>query len=402
MPRALLSVVIPNFNHTRYLDAAIRSVLDQTEAPHEVIVVDDGSSDGCEAVVGRFGDRVRYLHQTNQGLAAARNTGIGAATGELVGLLDADDRWRPSFCAVMTRLAVSHPEAAAYYCRAQTMDEAGRPLPQMLGGPAVPPADLYWRLLRANFLIPSTVVLRRASVAAVGLFDRTLRSCEDWDLWLRLLPASAIVGDDACLVDYRVHGASLSGDPQSMQQWARRVIEGRFGAGEGDPDGWSPEKRRAFGGLYRYGAISSVQRRLDWEAGAAFLREALRADPTLAHDLDLFYDLALAGQPVGYRGAAAASRMDHAGAFTRMVETAFADAAPAVDRARGLGTAYKALGLVAYNAGHYAVSRGSLSRAVATDGRLWRDALVMGDLAKSVVRAWLSKGGPTRAGDPAA
>jgi glycosyltransferase involved in cell wall biosynthesis len=392
-----LSVVIPDFNHTRYLDGAIRSVLDQTEPPGELIVVDDGSTDGCEDAVKKYGDRVRYLRQENQGLAAARNAGLGAARGGLVGLLDADDRWRPTFCAEMSRLAASHPSAAAYYCQAQTMDDHERRLPQVVGGPAVPAEALYHRLLRANFIIPSTVVLRRDVVVAAGMFDATLRSCEDWDLWLRLLPAHTIVGLDACLVDYRVHGASLSGDPEAMQSWARRVIEKRFGAEEGSPDGWSPEKRRAFGGLYRYCAISTVQRRLDWAKAAGYLRDAVRIDPTLAEDLDLFYDLALAGQPVGYRGSVAVRVTEHMGSFVQMAESVFDDAPGTANRARGLGTAYKALGLVAYNAGHYALSRRYLATAIARDAQLWRDGLVLGDLAKSFVRGWLPKSAATGA-----
>ena len=269
-------------------------------------------------------------------------------------------------------------------------------------GPPYRRVKLYQRLLRANFIIPSTVVLRRDAVAAVGLFDRTLRSCEDWDLWLRLLPDQAIVGHDACLVDYRVHGASLSGDPEAMQHWARTVIERRFGPEEGTPDGWVPDKRRAFGGLYRYCAISSVQRRLDWVKCAEHLRRALGIDPTLAQDLDLFYDLALAGQPVGYRGTVTGtvpvSVVNDAGAFVRAVESAFEGVPDTVSRSRGLGTAYKALGLVAYNAGHYASSRRYLATALARNARLWRDTLVVGDLAKSFVRGWLPTRPATRTG----
>ncbi|MCC7177016.1 MAG: glycosyltransferase [Acidobacteria bacterium] len=395
---ARLSVIIPDFNHTRYLDGAIQSVLDQTEPPGEIIVVDDGSTDGCEAAVRTYGERVRYLYQENQGLAAARNTGIRAAGGELVGLLDADDRWRPQFCAEMTRVADANPGAAAYYCRAQTMDERGTPLPQVLGGPPVPAGELFQRLLRANFIIPSTVVLRREVVMAAGLFDAGLRSCEDWDLWLRLLPEHAIVGHDACLVDYRVHGSSLSGDPQAMQRWARTVIEKRFGAGDEPREAWPPEKRRAFGGLYRYCAISTVQRQMDWTKAAGFLRTALEIDPTLAEDLDLFYDLALAGQPVGYRGAAAAPLTEHVRPFTDAIESVLGSLEDRGTRARGAGTAYKALGLVAYNAGHYAMSRRFLTRALVRDARLWGDTLVVGDLVKSFVRGWLPGRAAARAG----
>jgi glycosyltransferase involved in cell wall biosynthesis len=399
--RETFGVVIPNFNHTRFLAGAIESVLAQEPAPDEIIVVDDGSSDGCESVVARFGTRVRGIRQENQGLAGARNTGIRAGATDLVGLLDADDRWRPGFCLAMGRLLAVNRDAAAGFCRAQATDENGETLPQVLGGGPVRPADIHQQLLRANFIIPSTVVLRRSALLAAGLFDASLRSCEDWDLWLRLLPRRRLVEHRATLVDYRVHGGSLSGDPEAMQYWTRQVVERRFGKEDGPPESWPAEKRRAVGGLYRYCAISSVQRRQDWGRAAGFLRRALHSDPTLSDDLDLFYELALAGQPVGYRGAAAPEVLDHGHRFSSMIELAFSEPADGVDRRRGLGTAYKALGLVAYHAGRFGLSREYLSRALGHDVRLWRDPLVMSDLAKSVFREWLAPPALSRPGGTA-
>src|SRR5215212_11526906 len=92
----LVSVVIPTYNRRRLVVEAVESALAQTYRPLEILVVDDGSTDGTEAELHRFGSAVRYLKQPNQGAAAARNRGIRAATGELVAFLDSDDLWAPA------------------------------------------------------------------------------------------------------------------------------------------------------------------------------------------------------------------------------------------------------------------------------------------------------------------
>ena len=101
----LVSIIIPNFNQARFVVSAIESALGQTYPFFEIIVVDDGSTDNSREVVARFGNKVRYMWQKNQGLAGARNTGIKAAKGEFIGLLDADDEWERNFLDSMLALA---------------------------------------------------------------------------------------------------------------------------------------------------------------------------------------------------------------------------------------------------------------------------------------------------------
>jgi glycosyltransferase involved in cell wall biosynthesis len=384
-----ISVVIPNYNHTRFLSGAIQSVLYQRYRLYEIIVVDDGSTDNSREVVASFGSQVRYIWQENQGLAGARNTGIRAARGELIGLLDADDQWLPDFLEKMISLADQRPEASVYYCCAQGMDEEGRDLPQMFGRPVSAPDRIYETLLRANFLIPSTILIRRSVVIAAGLFDQGLRSCEDWDLWLRLLPEHIMVGTDARLVRYRLHGSSLSTNPAGMQQATRAVIQKHFGPDDGQWQNWSAEKRRAYGGVYRYHLLTSVQRQNDWQAGALYLRQALQADPTLATDQDLFYDLALGSQPPGHRGSSYHLNLENNAACisTMLSDVLSSITAPEIAslRRQTWGTAYCALGLVAYNTGQRSLSRGFLLKALYFRPDLWRDTLVIGNLVKSLV-----------------
>jgi glycosyltransferase involved in cell wall biosynthesis len=387
-PVSPVSVVIPNYNHTRYLGGAIRSALSQGLPPLEVIVVDDGSTDNSREAVEPFGAKVRYLCQSNQGLAAARNTGIRAARGDLVGFLDADDQWTPDFLEEMLSLVAENPGASVYYCCAHTIDEEDRPLPQVLGGPPVAPEAMRQKLLRANFLIPSTIVMRRDVVAAAGFFDERLRSCEDWDLWLRLLPASEFVGTSAALVRYRVHGGTLSTNMDGMQRASRAVVEKHFGSDDGLHITWLPEKRRAYGGLYRYFVLAGIQRQADWQGAVDHLRRALEVDPSIATDLDLFYDLALGGQPPGHRGKRHGLLLDaNATLIEDLLRHVFAradgDDASAL-RHDTSATAYHAIGLLAYNTGHYSLSRRCLARALRLRPSLAWNRVLVGDMLKSL------------------
>lgn len=393
----LVSVIIPAYNQAGYVGEAIQSVQQQTCSNFEIIVVDDGSIDNCWEVVAGFGDSVCYIRQENQGLAGARNTGIRAAKGELIGLLDADDQWLPGYLKTMLSLADRHHEAVVYYASAQAMDADGRNLPQFYGGPVVPPKSLYQVLLRANFLIPSTILMRRDAVVAAGLFDQELRSCEDWDLWLRILPERIIVGTSECLVRYRIHGSSLSTNPAGMQKATLAVIEKHFGLDDGQWQTWTNDKRRAYGGVYRYYLLTSVQRQGDWQAGARYLRLALQTDPTLANDLDLFYELAMGAQPQGYRDTPFqlelennVSRIDQT-----LLEVFEPPVAPNLEtlKHKVIGTTHCAIGLLAYNTGQLSMSRSHIVKALRYRPELWRDKKVTGNLVKTFAGdkglAWL-------------
>jgi glycosyltransferase involved in cell wall biosynthesis len=383
----LISVIIPNYNHTRFVGDAIQSVLDQTYRCFEIIVVDDGSTDDCKSVVGRFSSQVRYIRQENQGLGGARNTGIRAAKGDFIGLLDADDQWQPQYLETMVNLIYQNPDAAVYYCSAQGTDIQGNDLPQVFGSLRVAPENLYQSLTRANFLIPSTIIMRRAVLIEAGLFDASLKSCEDWDMWLRIAPQCGFVGTEASLVRYRIHGSSLSANPVGMQHATRVVVEKHFGLDDGKWDSWSAEKRRAFGGLYRYYLLSSIQRQNDWQSGSKYLRLALQADPTLATDLDLFYDLALGSQPVGYRGSSLHLNLnENAARLDQLLLSTFQSPhAKELNpvRRQSYGTAFFAMGLAFYNTGDRSASRRFLSRAVFHYPSLGSDPRIFGNIARS-------------------
>src|SRR2546425_10651809 len=117
-----VSVVIPVYNGEQYLADAIQSVRDQTYQNVEVIVVDDGSTDESADVAKKFGEAIRYVHQSNGGVGKARNTGIAAARGAYLAFLDQDDLWLPDKLAVQVAYLDSHPEMGAVYCQCQVME----------------------------------------------------------------------------------------------------------------------------------------------------------------------------------------------------------------------------------------------------------------------------------------
>lgn len=386
MPK--VSVIIPNFNNAHYVVSAIQSVLNQSYQDFEIIVVDDGSTDNSRETIAQFGTKVRYLWQANQGLAGARNTGIRAAQGELIGLLDADDLWLPTYLATMLDLCQESPQSAVYYCAAQCIDSNGVKLPRVLGVPAASSEPIYQTLVRANFLIPSTIVMRRGVVMAAGLFDQQLRSCEDWDLWLRIGTNARFTGISEPLVLYRLHNSSLSANVAGMHQAARTVIEKNFGLDEGDHQQWPVEKKRAYGGLYRYFALTAVQRQNDWAATAKFFRQALQADETIATDLDFFYELTLGSQPIGYRGTAHELKLaGNSAQIEQMLQTIFTSTPFShltALRRQTYGTAYYALGLTSYNTGHLSDSRRFFYTAVRYRPELGWDRRIVGNFIRSL------------------
>ena len=354
----MVSVVIPAFNQARFLPAAIESAIAQTYRDREIIVVDDGSTDDTPEVARRYGDAVRYVRQANKGLAGARNTGIDRARGEFVALLDSDDVWLPGFLEYMLGVADAHPRAAVYFSAWQYIDSGGNLLPEPPHVHVVPPADTYRTLLKANFIVPSAVVMRRPAVVSAGLFDEQFRRLEDWELWIRLLrQGQTLAGSTACHLHYRVHGESLSADSTAMELAALALARKHFGEDDGQVYTWPLDKRWAYAGVYRYHALLCARRRGDWDRGGRFLRKAIEADPTLARDRALFYELAWGSRPAGHRRLSETVDVEAcARTVFGLVDAAFGGAGGAVRRSCD-GYAHFAVGSIAYGCGQMARAR---------------------------------------------
>ena len=216
-------MVIPCFNQAEFLRDAIQSVLSSGGGDCEIIVIDDGSTDGTAAVARDFGPAIRYVRQSNRGLPDARNAGLTEATGDGVLFLDADDRLVSGALAAGV-LALQENQAAAFAAgRYRTITEEGKPFAEP--EPMSPRQDWYAALLRRNvFGMPGVVMYRRTVLIEEGGFDRRLLSCEDYDVYLRLTRAHPIAYHDAIVGEYRLRRGSMSSNSARMLSTAIRVL----------------------------------------------------------------------------------------------------------------------------------------------------------------------------------
>jgi glycosyltransferase involved in cell wall biosynthesis len=206
-----VSVVIPCFNQAHYLPEAIESVLAQTLAPAEVIVVDDGSEDNSHEVAARY-EKVSRMRQQNRGVAAARNAGWQATTADYLVFLDADDRLLAEALEVGLGALERRPQVAFVSGFSRDIGDDGQPL-EGLRQPLVI-QDHYLRLLEDCFIWSgSSIVYRRSALEAVGGFDESLTAADDYDLYLRIARRFPIYCHEAVVTEYRRHGTNTTRDP---------------------------------------------------------------------------------------------------------------------------------------------------------------------------------------------
>jgi glycosyltransferase involved in cell wall biosynthesis len=225
----LVSVVIPTYNRQALVVEAVESALAQSYAHLEVIVVDDGSTDGTEEAMRPYQERIRYFKQPNQSCAAARNKAIREATGEYVALLDSDDLWAPTKIEKQVQLMERGPEMGAVYCQA-TCIHVKTGMTCALPYDAGVRGDVRRKLLRGNYITgsASSVMVRRACFDEVGLFNETLRSAEDWEMWIRVSRRFPFDSVPESLVTYRVHGCNKSKRIGAMYAHQLRIVDAAF------------------------------------------------------------------------------------------------------------------------------------------------------------------------------
>lgn len=196
-----ISVVIPLYNKEKEIARTLRSVLAQTSQPLEIIVVDDGSTDGSAARVEEIGSPlIRLIRQENRGVSAARNRAMQEACGEYAALLDGDDTWEPGYLAEIERLIAAYPGCGAYATSFNVDD--GHHLtpgdtPQTEGV-----VDFFTEALSHYVLIPSSTTLRRKPALSLGGFPEGMRMGEDQYLWTKLARTSPVCFSPARLVRY--------------------------------------------------------------------------------------------------------------------------------------------------------------------------------------------------------
>lgn len=261
--RPSISVVIPAYNREHTVLTALRSVLWQSLPPTEVIVVDDGSSDGTAAAVESLGaPTVRLIRQANGGISAARNTGILAAQGDWVAFQDSDDEWLPTKLERQFAAHAADPNAPdSFYCGmviAGALDESGgsarrriayHPDPSVTGVSG----NILPTLLRTNPISTQTLVARRETLHAAGLFDTAMKSLVDWDIAIRLGRLGPIGFVDEPLVIQRFTPNSITRDmAKRIEGWI--YLLGKYAdLFAEDPEAHLAHLFRIAGGLRRLG-----------------------------------------------------------------------------------------------------------------------------------------------------
>ncbi len=187
----MISVVIPLFNKERNIGSTLESVLNQTYSDFEVVIVDDGSTDGSAEVVRGYMTRyncIRLVEQANSGVSAARNRGIKEAFGDYVALIDGDDIWDKGCLAELVSMSVDFPDAALLGVNYADVIE-GKIVPYIQGLPDGfrDYIDDYFGTSHGDLFCASSVILKREAAIAVGMFDERIRYAEDLDFWYRLI-----------------------------------------------------------------------------------------------------------------------------------------------------------------------------------------------------------------------
>jgi glycosyltransferase involved in cell wall biosynthesis len=270
MTPAPVTVVVPTYNSGHLVGDALTSVLAQTAPPEAVIVIDDGSTDDTAARLARYGARVRSIHQSNQGVSAARNRGLREARSEFVAFLDADDVWHPRKLEIQLSVLRARPDFGLL--GTGTFSWPAEAAPELSREPAAGRlVEVPWEQLAVrNVFVTSSVLVRRAVLDRVGEFDTRLQGPEDYDLWLRVAEAAPTGNLDSPLTGYRDAPGSLSKQARRMEEGMLRIVAklGERGAWRGRP--WL--RRKAYSMVYHQSAYMYGQAGAHGTAVARSLR----------------------------------------------------------------------------------------------------------------------------------
>jgi glycosyltransferase involved in cell wall biosynthesis len=186
----VVSVIIPTYNRWPMVAEAVESVLEQAYSFFEIIVVDDGSTDGTRERLKKYGSSVVIISRQRNGVAASRNYGVSIAQGRYVAFLDSDDLWRPQKLGIQTLFMEQHPEVQVCQTEEIWIRRGARVNPTAKH--AKPSGDIFRRSLDLCLVSPSAVMMTKDLLNQVGGFDESFPVCEDYDLWLRIAKDHAI------------------------------------------------------------------------------------------------------------------------------------------------------------------------------------------------------------------
>lgn len=209
----LVSVIIPCFNRENYLVETIESVLNQTWPNIELIVVDDGCTDGSRAILEAYGHRLTILEhhgRVNKGQSAAINVGLSFCRGDYIAILDSDDLFAPDKIEKQMNYLLSNPDVGLVYANGYAIDEHGNKLYDFYDDSHVERSDPSRVLMDCYFLLPNNALVRRAAFMEAGGFDENLRAAQDHDMAIRIAEVTRIGYLPDYLFCYRRHKDSIS------------------------------------------------------------------------------------------------------------------------------------------------------------------------------------------------
>lgn len=275
-----VSIVIPAYNAMTYLPDTVASVFEQTFRDFEVLLVDDGSTDSIQIWVAQtvYDRRFKLIAQPNQGLSAARNTGITHSQSEYIAFLDADDLWHPTKLAQQVQWLDAHPAIGLIYTLTALLDSVGNPTGRVLGTEIA--GDVLSEMLQRNIIdCPSSVLVRRQCFDRVGLFDRTLRSVEDWEMWIRIAAVYPLAVIGTPLVYYRQHPSNMSKNWRVMEQAFQQVIAKAFASVPPKLQALKPKSQGSAYLVLAWKALQSQDR--DCQLASQFQKQAIVHNPKL-------------------------------------------------------------------------------------------------------------------------
>jgi glycosyltransferase involved in cell wall biosynthesis len=273
-----VSAIIPTYNRRELLQRAIDSVLAQTHPIGEIIVIDDGSTDGTgDMLRERYGNRIHYHWQENAGVSAARNAGMRIASGRYFALLDSDDRWMPEKTQRQVAWLDAHPEFGMVVCDVVRVDGDGNPYDTFHRREVLHEDGwaLHWLLFNPS-LVPASAIFRREVFETCGGFDTALRTAEDIDFHLRVARRWQIGVIEAPLVAaMRGHEDGLSAEASTYDDYVM-VVERAIRDAEGIVE--ASLRREALAATYLRNARGMIIRNR-WVDAWRLCRAAWRQTP---------------------------------------------------------------------------------------------------------------------------
>lgn len=223
-----VSIIIAAYNAMSFLPETLESVFRQTWSDYEVIIVNDGSSDGIEKWVAQINDsRVKFISQKNQGISVARNNALALAEGEYIAFLDADDLWQSTKLEKQVRILDEHPEVGLVYSWIALIDERSNLQGKIRKNSAE--GNIWKKLLEHNLVeCGSNPMVRGSCFEDVGLFDPRFTYAQGWEMWLRIARHYPFKAIKEPLVYYRSHSNNSSKNWKALEPNYRAIIEKTF------------------------------------------------------------------------------------------------------------------------------------------------------------------------------